>query len=94
VSVDVEGSMYRYCREVGITLFTVSHRRSLWKHHEVITPHTRNVLVCFIYHKVNVLFTLMCHLTPHTFVTRIKQTLEPIYCSCYIIWVVSWTDKE
>lgn len=34
VSVDVEGSMYDYCREVGITLFTVSHRRSLWKHHE------------------------------------------------------------
>jgi len=41
VSVDVEGSMYRYCREVGITLFTVSHRRSLWKHHEVITSYTR-----------------------------------------------------
>lgn len=36
VSVDVEGSMYQYCREVGITLFTVSHRRSLWKHHEVL----------------------------------------------------------
>lgn len=35
VSVDVEGSMYDYCREAGITLFTVSHRRSLWKHHEV-----------------------------------------------------------
>lgn len=34
VSVDVEGSMYQYCREVNITLFTVSHRRSLWKHHE------------------------------------------------------------
>lgn len=34
VSVDVEGSMYQYCRQVGITLFTVSHRRSLWKHHE------------------------------------------------------------
>ncbi|CAG2068700.1 unnamed protein product [Timema podura] len=34
VSVDVEGSMYQYCRESGITLFTVSHRRSLWKHHE------------------------------------------------------------
>lgn len=34
VSVDVEGSMYDYCREAGITLFTVSHRRSLWKHHE------------------------------------------------------------
>lgn len=35
VSVDVEGSMYQYCRQVGITLFTVSHRRSLWTHHEV-----------------------------------------------------------
>jgi ATP-binding cassette, subfamily D (ALD), member 3 len=35
VSVDVEGSMYQFCREAGITLFTVSHRRSLWKHHEV-----------------------------------------------------------
>lgn len=34
VSVDVEGSMYQYCRQTGITLFTVSHRRSLWKHHE------------------------------------------------------------
>lgn len=34
VSVDVEGSMYEYCRQVGITLFTVSHRRSLWTHHE------------------------------------------------------------
>lgn len=34
VSVDVEGSMYQYCRQVGITLFTVSHRRSLWTHHE------------------------------------------------------------
>ncbi|CAH0556076.1 unnamed protein product [Brassicogethes aeneus] len=34
VSVDVEGSMYRFCREVGITLLTVSHRKSLWQHHE------------------------------------------------------------
>jgi len=34
VSVDVEGMMYQHCREVGITLFTVSHRKSLWKHHE------------------------------------------------------------
>ncbi|XP_021344721.1 ATP-binding cassette sub-family D member 3-like [Mizuhopecten yessoensis] len=35
VSVDVEGYMYQYCREVKISLFTVSHRKSLWKHHEV-----------------------------------------------------------
>ncbi|XP_070562869.1 ATP-binding cassette sub-family D member 3-like [Ptychodera flava] len=34
VSVDVEGFMYNYCKEQGITLFTVSHRKSLWKHHE------------------------------------------------------------
>lgn len=34
VSVDVEDSMYSYCRQENITLFTVSHRRSLWKHHE------------------------------------------------------------
>lgn len=36
VSVDVEGSMYSYCRDVGITLLTVSHRKSLWKHHEFV----------------------------------------------------------
>ncbi|KAL4710471.1 hypothetical protein ACJJTC_008873 [Scirpophaga incertulas] len=34
VSVDVEGQMYQYCRERGISLFTVSHRKSLWKHHD------------------------------------------------------------
>lgn len=38
VSIDVEGFMYNHCRkpEVGITLFTVSHRKSLWKHHEYV----------------------------------------------------------
>ncbi|KAM4641446.1 ATP-binding cassette sub-family D member 3 [Discoglossus pictus] len=34
VSVDVEGYIYSHCRKVGISLFTVSHRKSLWKHHE------------------------------------------------------------
>lgn len=34
VSVDVEGAMYNHCREQNITLFTVSHRKSLWKYHE------------------------------------------------------------
>merc|ERR1712127_745328 len=34
VSVDVEGQMYEYCKTVGITLFTVSHRKSLWKYHD------------------------------------------------------------
>ncbi|XP_023856569.1 ATP-binding cassette sub-family D member 3 [Salvelinus sp. IW2-2015] len=35
VSVDVEDFIYSHCRTVGVTLFTVSHRKSLWKHHEV-----------------------------------------------------------
>ncbi|XP_037550031.1 ATP-binding cassette sub-family D member 3 [Nematolebias whitei] len=34
VSVDVEDYIYSHCRTVGITLFTVSHRKSLWKHHK------------------------------------------------------------
>lgn len=36
VSVDVEGKMYNYCKEVGITLFTISHRTTLWKFHEYL----------------------------------------------------------
>eukprot|EP01097_Dermamoeba_algensis_P006322 TRINITY_DN3955_c0_g1_i1.p1 TRINITY_DN3955_c0_g1~~TRINITY_DN3955_c0_g1_i1.p1 ORF type:complete len:688 (+),score=132.04 TRINITY_DN3955_c0_g1_i1:38-2065(+) len=36
VSVDVEAFMYTHCRQVGITLFTVSHRKSLWKYHEYL----------------------------------------------------------
>uniref|UniRef100_A0A672P5N5 ABC transporter domain-containing protein n=1 Tax=Sinocyclocheilus grahami TaxID=75366 RepID=A0A672P5N5_SINGR len=35
-AVDVEDFIYSHCQKVaGITLFTVSHRKSLWKHHEV-----------------------------------------------------------
>lgn len=34
VSIDVEDSIYSYCKDANITLFTVSHRKSLWKHHE------------------------------------------------------------
>lgn len=34
VSVDVEGKMYSYCRDANITLFTVSHRKSLWVYHD------------------------------------------------------------
>lgn len=37
VSVDVEGDIYRLAASSGITLFTVSHRKSLWKHHGVST---------------------------------------------------------
>ncbi|XP_067934447.1 ATP-binding cassette sub-family D member 3-like [Watersipora subatra] len=34
VSMDVEGAMYKYCKETGISLFTVSHRKSLLTYHE------------------------------------------------------------
>lgn len=34
VSLDVEALIYTKAKELGITLFTVSHRPSLWKFHE------------------------------------------------------------
>lgn len=36
ISVDVEGQLYERCRALGITLFSVSHRKSLWRHHEYL----------------------------------------------------------
>jgi hypothetical protein len=77
VSVDVEGSMYQYCREVGITLFTVSHRRSLWKHHEVIATHTKNVSNYLYTVRVNLYlsFTLTLHISP----ARTEQIIPDIF---------------
>jgi ABC-type uncharacterized transport system fused permease/ATPase subunit len=34
VSEDVEFVLYQYARELGITLFTVSHRDALFMYHE------------------------------------------------------------
>jgi len=34
VSMDVEAVMYNFSKDLGITLFTVSHRQSLFKHHD------------------------------------------------------------
>lgn len=49
VSVDVEGAMYSYCREQNITLFTVSHRKSLWKYHEfVLRVSHRLIAIAFL----------------------------------------------
>lgn len=36
VSIDVEGEMYRHAKKVGITLFTVSHRPSLFCYHDFL----------------------------------------------------------
>jgi len=40
VSVDVEGEIYTYAKKVGISLFTVSHRKTLWKYHEYLLQFT------------------------------------------------------
>jgi ATP-binding cassette subfamily D (ALD) protein 3 len=36
VSADAEGAIYARCKQLGMTLFTVSHRRSLWRWHEYL----------------------------------------------------------
>lgn len=36
VSVDVEGHLYSYMKQVGITLITVSHRETVWKYHDYL----------------------------------------------------------
>lgn len=36
VSVDMEAKMYMKAKEMGITLITVSHRKTVWKYHDYI----------------------------------------------------------
>ncbi len=42
VSMDVEAELYNKAKELKITLFTVSHRSSLFKHHEVMVTFDGN----------------------------------------------------
>lgn len=36
VSDEVEDAIYETCKELGITIFTVSHRVSLRRHHDIV----------------------------------------------------------
>lgn len=36
VSVDVEGNIYNFVKDYGITLLTVSHKQTLWKYHDYL----------------------------------------------------------
>lgn len=36
VSIDMEGHLYAYMKQIGITLITVSHRQTVWKFHDYL----------------------------------------------------------
>jgi len=36
VSVDIEAKLYSHCRSIGCTMLTVSHRQSLFAHHDYL----------------------------------------------------------
>lgn len=36
MSIDIEGHLYQYMKDCGITLITVSHRETVWKYHEYL----------------------------------------------------------
>ena len=36
VSQDCERFLYEHCKKLDITLITISHRASLWKHHQKV----------------------------------------------------------
>jgi len=36
LSLEIEAFLYQRCNELGITLITIAHRKSLWKYHQMI----------------------------------------------------------
>ena len=55
VSVDVEALLYNRSKELGITLFTVSHRQTLFKFHEYMIKFDGEVYTtqCTVANKIN-----------------------------------------
>ena len=45
VSVDVEALLYNRSKELGITLFTVSHRQTLFKFHDYMIRFDGEVMI-------------------------------------------------
>lgn len=84
VSVDVEDSMYMYCKQANITLFTVSHRRSLWKHHEVWKE--------VMYYTFNVAFDSYLNLFSVLFANGWKRKLrvQGYWIGYKRIWIVNF----
>ncbi len=41
--MDIESKLYNYAKSLDITLITVSHRTSLWKHHNFALKLTEQV---------------------------------------------------
>lgn len=49
-SIESEAKYYNFAKELGITLITVSHRESLWKHHDFLIKFTGTVIISFIFY--------------------------------------------
>jgi ATP-binding cassette subfamily D (ALD) protein 3 len=56
VSVDVEGKMYTHAKNLGITLITVSHRKTLWKFHDYILRFSGDVRILFFITNLFIIF--------------------------------------
>lgn len=91
VSVDVEDSMYRYCRQENITLFTVSHRRSLWKHHEVLSSiFLQNQLIS----STVGIFILIIYVLLVTFIYNFLPLFNTFSMYSVFSTIYTWTVKE
>jgi len=92
VSVDVEDFMYNYCRQENITLFTVSHRRSLWKHHEVLLNFFR--LINFIFFQINLYLSYLLFILVVTIIYSFSSLFNTYSMYCVFSTICSWTVEE